>query len=182
MQDRKQPDQLFEISPDGEFVNETIPANWVEFLSRFWRDLQTCKDILPWLAVSNEESAIRTRLSNQEAWLFLTEGSMQLVQAGIHIFLPAWWQQVKETKPKLKAKIKSSAGSNVQTYFGISQVMDFEWKLAIGSVELSEVEFQEILKKKTKSDQNQRGMGPTDASIVDAAADDLQKKALARWP
>ncbi|MCM3081337.1 DEAD/DEAH box helicase [Brevibacillus invocatus] len=154
LQDREKPDQLFMIEPSYFTVEggslADIPEAWREHWSRFLNDLQKCKEILPWYAARETGSTPLTQLNNEQAWLFLTSSSLQLVQAGIHVFLPAWWEQVRRIKPRLKAKVSSSVGTSRQSFLGISQVMDFEWKLALGPVELSEDEFESLLKQKQR--------------------------------
>lgn len=155
LQNREEPDQLFLIEPHqltAEGVaTARIPADWREHWNRFLTDLAKCKEILPWQKDTQEnQSRFLTRLTNEQAWIFLTSSSLQLVQAGIHVFLPAWWEQVRRVKPKLKAKITTSVGASRQSFLGVSQLMDFEWKLALGPVELSEEEFEELIKQKQR--------------------------------
>ncbi|MFI8713575.1 DEAD/DEAH box helicase [Brevibacillus brevis] len=155
LQNREEPDQLFLIEPhqlSAEGVaTARIPADWREHWNRFLTDLAKCKEILPWQKDTQEnQSRFLTRLTNEQAWIFLTSSSLQLVQAGIHVFLPAWWEQVRRVKPKLKAKITTSVGASRQSFLGVSQLMDFEWKLALGPVELSEEEFEELIKQKQR--------------------------------
>ncbi|TKI55674.1 DEAD/DEAH box helicase [Brevibacillus antibioticus] len=155
LQNREEPDQLFLIEPHqltAEGVATAhIPTGWREHWNRFLTDLAKCKEILPWQKDTMEnQSRFLTRLTNEQAWLFLTSSSLQLVQAGIHVFLPAWWEQVRRVKPKLKAKITTSVGASRQSFLGVSQLMDFEWKLALGPVELSEEEFEELIKQKQR--------------------------------
>ncbi|MED1799358.1 MULTISPECIES: DEAD/DEAH box helicase [Brevibacillus] len=155
LQNREEPDQLFLIEPHqltAEGVaTARIPADWREHWNRFRTDLAKCKEILPWQKdTQKNQSRFLTQLTNEQAWIFLTSSSLQLVQAGIHVFLPAWWEQVRRVKPKLKAKITSSVGASRQSFLGVSQLMDFEWKLALGPVELSEEEFEELIKQKQR--------------------------------
>ncbi|MGE7270576.1 DEAD/DEAH box helicase [Brevibacillus panacihumi] len=152
LQDREHPDRLYPIDPSLLVARqggyEEIPAAWQAYADRIYRDLATCLEVMPWLMADEASGQLRTRLDNEHAWLFLTTSSLQLVQAGIHVFLPVWWEQVRRTKPRLKAKIKSHAGTSGPSFLGISQLMDFEWKLALGDVEISEAEFAQLLKQK----------------------------------
>ncbi|MED4581247.1 DEAD/DEAH box helicase [Brevibacillus choshinensis] len=154
LQDREEPDRLFLIeedldSPEG-YTPVGIPSDWLEHWERFLHDIHKCRDILPWETQPSDQPILNSRLSNEQAWTFLTASSLLLVQAGIHVFLPAWWEQVRRVRPKLKAKVTSSVGSSRQSFLGISQVMDFEWKLALGPVELSEEEFEQLIKQKQR--------------------------------
>ncbi|WP_432777055.1 DEAD/DEAH box helicase [Brevibacillus gelatini] len=156
LQDREEPDRLFVIEPhqlgaqDGHTAR--IPVAWKEHWRRFQSDLAKCRSIFPWQQASGADApgALRTRLTNEEAWIFLASCSLQLVQSGIHVFLPAWWEQVRKVRPKLKAKLSPNAGASRQSFLGISQVMDFEWKLALGPVELDEKEFAELVRQKQR--------------------------------
>ncbi len=150
LQDRERPDRLVEIPTDRSPAEVSIPPSWAEHWDRFNHDLLKCREILPWLTDEEHPSHLHTRLTNEQAWSFLTEGSLQLMQAGIHVFLPAWWEQVRRVKPRLKAKVMSSVGASKQSYFGVSQVMEFEWRLALGPIELTEEEFREILEQKQR--------------------------------
>ncbi|WDV97868.1 DEAD/DEAH box helicase [Brevibacillus parabrevis] len=155
LQDREEPDRLFVIEPHllGADTAQMakIPLEWKEHWRRLQSDLEKCREIFPWQrSGAGERTELRTQLTNEEAWIFLTSCSLQLVQAGIHVFLPAWWEQVRRVKPKLKAKVSSSVGASRQSFLGISQVMDFEWKLALGPVELSEEEFAQLIRQKQR--------------------------------
>lgn len=154
LQEREQPDQLFEIDPAllamHGLAHAAIPSNWKEHGDRFLQDLRKCEEILPWLKNQQQEPGFPILLSNDQAWTFLTASSLQLVQAGIHVFLPAWWEQARRVKPRLKAKVTSSVGASKHSFLGISQVMDFEWKLALGPVELTEEEFEQLIKQKQR--------------------------------
>jgi len=152
LQDRQHPEHLIEITTLESWDTLTLPPAWHSFEERFNRDVQKCLTMVPWLAGEDEstDSRIRTHLTNEEAWRFLTEGSLQLVQSGIHVFLPAWWEQVRKAKPTLKAVMKSPQTRNPQTFFDVLHIMDFEWKLAIGSLELSEKEFRTLLTQQQK--------------------------------
>ena len=154
LQDRDHPELLFALKGNhlGEQGHATapIPDAWRTHWSRFQHDLQTCEEILPWLAEGRTHPRYLARLTNEQAWSFLTAGSLQLVQAGIHVFLPVWWEQVKRTKPKLIAKVGSTPGGSRQSYIGISRLMEFEWKLAVGDVQLGEEEFQRLLDQKKR--------------------------------
>ncbi|QRG70078.1 DEAD/DEAH box helicase [Brevibacillus choshinensis] len=153
LQDREETDRLFLMEQDLDtphgYSSSGIPADWLEHWDRFLHDIHKCRDILPW-EESEKSGILRAHLTNEQAWTFLTASSLLLVQAGIHVFLPAWWEQVRRVKPKLKAKVTSSVGASRQSYLGISQLMDFEWKLALGPVELSEDEFQQLIMQKQR--------------------------------
>ncbi|MDF2646141.1 MAG: ATP-dependent helicase [Paenibacillus sp.] len=151
LQDRLAPEVLRTVTPSGEpVVGELpLPEAWLPELSRVERDAAKWVRILPWLD-AGEGVGLRQTLTEEEAWRFLAEGSVRLVEAGTSVFLPAWWERIRKMKPKLRAKIKSSVGSGRETMFGLTQLMQFDWKLAVGDLELTEEEFRQLLEEKRK--------------------------------
>jgi SNF2 family DNA or RNA helicase len=132
------------------FEQKSLPPHWFEHLARFDKDVQKILQIVPWLEGETEGFPIMIHLSEEEAWIFLTQSSLDLAQAGMTILLPAWWADIKKSRPRLIASIKSSVGTSKHASFGINQLMEFDWKLAIGEESLSELEFIEILNQKKK--------------------------------
>jgi SNF2 family DNA or RNA helicase len=147
LQDRNHHDQLFSCTEQGKPIGIHYPEHWRTSLARLEKDIQKISDILPWLK-GTANGTLQHELSDEQAWTFLTEGSLQLIKSGFTVFLPSWWEQMKKTKPRLKASIKSSVGSAAQSMFGIQQMMQFDWKLAIGDITLSEEEFSDIIARK----------------------------------
>ncbi|CAK4852137.1 unnamed protein product [Aphanomyces euteiches] len=106
--------------------------------------------IVPELAAVDEPEVIRNVLNDQQAWEFLTAHSISLIEAGHPVLLPAWWEQIARNKPRLRAKVKSSVGSAKQSLVGLNQIVQFDWRLAIGKLDLSEAEFQELALRKQR--------------------------------
>lgn len=157
LQDRQDKDLLRMITPQGEPAQGELPlpAHWQPELGRVQRDTAKWLRLLPWLDASSGDDAaaphaLRSELTEGEAWRFLKEGSVRLVEAGTSVFLPAWWERIRKQKAKLRAKIKSSVGSTRETMFGLNQLMQFDWKLAVGDLELTEEEFRQLLDEKRR--------------------------------
>lgn len=119
-----------------------IPAEWHPYL-----EAKLAKEQMKWLAAlpgwedAADEGKLREQLSDNEAWQFLEEASVRLLESGCPVLLPAWWEAVRSRKLRLKAKMKSSVGSAAQPMFGLDQIVQFDWKLALGNIDLSEAEF-----------------------------------------
>ncbi|CAM4068988.1 DEAD/DEAH box helicase [Paenibacillus alkaliterrae] len=122
-----------------------IPAEWLPYL-----DAKLAKEQLKWTAAlpewqdPAEEGMLREQLTDNEAWQFLEESSVRLLESGCPVLLPGWWEAVRSRKLRLKAKMKSSVGSAAQPMFGLDQIVQFDWKLALGNVDLSEAEFLQL--------------------------------------
>ncbi|UQZ84828.1 SNF2 Helicase protein [Paenibacillus konkukensis] len=127
-----------------------LPEAWQPELARAARDLAKWRRILPWLEQAEEPGTLRRELTQDEAWQLLTDGSLRLMEAGYAVFLPAWWERIRRWRPRLKAKIKSSVGSGPQSMFGLEQLMQFDWKIALGDIELTEEEFRALLEENRK--------------------------------
>ncbi|CAK4836629.1 unnamed protein product [Aphanomyces euteiches] len=153
LQDRQRADVLIACSPEGEPATEdaaTLPEAWLADLARVRKDVQQWLHILPWLRDSSEPEQLRQKITADEAWDFLANGSLRLVEAGYAVFLPAWWERLRKQKPRLKAKIKSSVGAANDSTFGLGQIMQFDWRLALGDVVLTEAEFRLLAEQKRK--------------------------------
>jgi SNF2 family DNA or RNA helicase len=159
---------------------EALPAHWLPELPHVQRDLERWHRLVPALFSDQElveqkldnldmvdleigaqdrmnaherqftQVALRTELDDTEAWSFLSEGSSRLIEAGYTVFLPAWWMRIRKSQPRLRAKVRSSSGSIPEPLFGLQQLIEFDWRLAIGDIELSEEEFRLVLEQKKK--------------------------------
>lgn len=120
----------------------SIPEEWHPLLSsKMDKEVVRWINVLPQLEDELRMGDLKEVLSEQEAWTFLEHGSIALLEAGSPVLLPAWWEAVRSRKLRLKAKMKSSVGSSAQSMFGLDQIVQFDWKLALGDVNLSEGEF-----------------------------------------
>ncbi|MBB3113600.1 SNF2 family DNA or RNA helicase [Paenibacillus phyllosphaerae] len=127
-----------------------VPEAWVTYFDlRMRKEEAKWASALPdWTLSSSEsnnsdEPMLKTELTDAEAFAFLEEASGKLLAAGAPVLLPGWWEAVRNRRLRLKAKVKSSigAGSAEQSTFGLQQIVDFDWKLAVGNVNMSETEF-----------------------------------------
>lgn len=134
---------------------EDAPADWqAYFADRLRKEEQKWAAAMPeWVLPESVSSAavggapaglIRTELTDDQAYAFLEHESVKLLAAGCSVLLPAWWEAARNRKLKLKAKVRSSVGSGEQSMFGLQQIVDFDWKLAVGNVDMSEAEFMKL--------------------------------------
>ncbi|MFF2483970.1 DEAD/DEAH box helicase [Paenibacillus sp. NPDC058071] len=132
-----------EAEADGEPAS--LPDEWLPLLGP---KLQ--KEQAKWLAAlpdwedQDRSGTIRTALSDNDAWQFMEKSSIALLEAGCPVLLPSWWEAVRSRKLRLRAKLKSSVGSESQPMFGLDQIVQFDWRMALGDVDLSEAEFMRM--------------------------------------
>ncbi|MEF3305273.1 DEAD/DEAH box helicase [Paenibacillus sp. GYB003] len=146
LQDRRDPNRIAECDKTGS-PGADCPAEWLAYLPRVRQTIAKWIAVVPWLraAETDEEPAIRTDIDYAEAWDFLTDKSIALAEFGQTVLLPAWWEQLRRTKPRLKAKIRPGFGQGGESLFGLGGIVQFDWRMAIGDAELAESEFRSLV-------------------------------------
>jgi SNF2 family DNA or RNA helicase len=135
----------------GEWIafeeNDSLPDEWMAYTSAIEREHRIWMTLAPLL--KDASGNLRRTLTDEQAWLFLTSASEELLKAGVRIFLPSWWESVKHSRLTVKAKVKSApkAGSAL---LGLNALVDFDWRFATNGVELSEEEFAELVAQKRR--------------------------------
>ncbi|MED4202952.1 DEAD/DEAH box helicase [Neobacillus mesonae] len=132
---------------DAEDIKR-IPTRWRPFLDRVDREMARWVRLIPWLA---EEGAgvLKTELSEDEAWIFLTEASETLVALDVEILLPSWWQAMKNANLRVKASLKGGS-SHRPSFVGLQAMLDFNWRFSMNGVDLSEEEFGRLVEEKRR--------------------------------
>ncbi|GIP40338.1 ATP-dependent helicase [Paenibacillus sp. J31TS4] len=150
LQDRRDPAVVVPVNARKEPLSASaaLPDGWGDELPRAAGDVQQWLHLVPLLREDGDPSRLRQTLTTDEAWEFLAHGSLRLAEAGFRLFLPSWWERARRRKPRLKARLRSSVGSGADSLFGLGQILQFDWRLAIGDTELTEEEFRELLDKK----------------------------------
>ena len=90
------------------------------------------------------------KLTEDEAWLFLTEASETLLALGVDILLPSWWQAMKSASLKVKAKVKGNSSSHRPSFVGLQAMLDYDWRFSMNGVDLSEDEFSQLVEEKRR--------------------------------
>ncbi|MFS0723219.1 DEAD/DEAH box helicase [Paenibacillus sp. 1P07SE] len=134
--------------PEDEEAALEFPGSWkTELAAVMEKEERRWQRVFPEWEDPLHPGRIRLALEEQEAWMFLEEGSLRLLQAGGSVLLPGWWEAARRRKPRLKAKVKSSVGSAEQSMFGLDQIVQFDWKLAVGDLDLSEEDFMQMVRE-----------------------------------
>lgn len=122
----------------------SLPKKWTPYLDKIVREQERFSEVVPWLSFETGT----TYITEDEAWLFLTSASETLINMGIEILLPSWWQVVKESQMMLKAKVSSTPRG--QSFVGMNSLIDFNWRFATNGVEMSEEEFLALVSQKRR--------------------------------
>lgn len=96
------------------------------------------------------EGSLRTKmpagcdLNTESAFQFLTRDSLLLQQGGFGVFLPSWWsRQGTRTRLTVKAEVKSPK-LQAKGQLALDELVDFDWKLALGDRDVSFHELQSL--------------------------------------
>lgn len=138
---KKDVDQIVDIEGSAK-----IPAKWRPFLEKVDRERERWVRLIPWLG---EDGFFKTHLTEEEAWMFLTEASETLLALDVEILLPSWWQAMKNANLKVKASLKGSS-SHRPSFVGLQAMLDFNWRFSMNGVDLSEEEFGKLVEEKRR--------------------------------
>ncbi|WP_144550760.1 DEAD/DEAH box helicase [Bacillus sp. X1(2014)] len=138
---KKNVDDVYDVEGSAK-----IPAKWKPFLEKVDRERERWARLIPWLG---EDGFFKTHLSEEEAWMFLTEASETLVALDVEILLPSWWQAMKNANLKVKASLKGTS-SHRPSFVGLQAMLDFNWRFSMNGVDLSEDEFGKLVEEKRR--------------------------------
>lgn len=133
---KAEPDQIIEWHGAAK-----LPKEWERYRARAEQEIRRWQQLLPFL--KNQV------ISEEEAWLFLTDGSETLLALGVEILLPSWWQAIKDAQLKIKAQVKGSV-SHRPSFVGLDSLLNFDWRFSMNGVDLSEEEFRQLVEEKRK--------------------------------
>ncbi len=97
--------------------------------------------------VAERKRGVAQRTKRRRSVAFLVEATIELTEADVRVIVPEWWEVVKQTKLRVKARVKSSSTS----VFGLDALLDFDWRIATNGVELTEQQFAELVAQNVAS-------------------------------
>lgn len=122
---------------------EDLPEEWRPFVHRVTEDLTFAGTLVPFLR--KKDGSFKAQITETEAWDFLNEKGQWLEEGGFRILLPSWWEALKDLQPDIKAKVKSSSSGYAPSFLGLDSIVQFDWKVSTGDLELSEEEFMKLV-------------------------------------
>lgn len=145
LRDKKDPDLAVDLGNIDDY-----PKTWLPHLEAVIREQERWMRLFPWLNAGKHEPRLTDKLTENEAWLFLTEASEILLALGVDILLPSWWQAMKKASLKVKARVKSASGSYRPSFVGLQAMLDYDWRFSMNGVDLSEEEFNQLVEEKRR--------------------------------
>lgn len=141
LRDKRNPDLAVDFGNESEY-----PKRWRPYLDRIDVEQQRWIRLFPWL---DGDNGLTDKLTEEEAWIFLTDASETLLALGVDILLPSWWQAMKNASLKVKAKVKGNA-SHRPSFVGLQAMLDYDWRFSMNGVDLSEEEFSQLVEEKRR--------------------------------
>ncbi|WP_141430994.1 DEAD/DEAH box helicase [Bacillus sp. 03113] len=141
LRDKNKPDRLIDHQDTASF-----PSKWRSFEHKIDLEQEKWIQLFPWL---KGKKGIANQLTEEEAWIFLTEASETLLALGVDILLPSWWQAMKSASLKMKARVKSS-NSHRRSFVGLQAMLEYDWRFSMNGVDLSEEEFKKMVEEKRR--------------------------------
>ncbi|WP_066296932.1 DEAD/DEAH box helicase [Bacillus sp. FJAT-29937] len=139
---KKEPDLLVDLH---DYAN--YPRGWKKYEEAIAKEQERWLNVFPWL---KGDQGVATRLTEDEAWTFLTEASETLLSLGIDILLPSWWLVMKNASLKVKARLKGQSTSHRPSFVGLQAMLDYDWRISMNGVDLSEDEFNSMVEEKRR--------------------------------
>lgn len=146
LQDKEQPASIVpvRIEADGAMRGDW-PPEWTDAVRERTADwFSRLKAALPDAVPEDGLDSGGAPLDDEAAWRFLTADSQRLLLSGWQVLLPVWWEEARRKRPKLRASVRTSAAGPGPALFGLDAIVNFDWRIALGGVELSEREFLEL--------------------------------------
>jgi SNF2 family DNA or RNA helicase len=94
------------------------------------------------------ESPEMTVLSDQEAFTFLRETARLLESAGFGVMVPPWWNK-PDARLRVKAQLRGIPEMTGTGMLGMSDLVAYDWELALGDEILTRDEFERLAALKT---------------------------------
>ncbi|MDX5476074.1 MAG: DEAD/DEAH box helicase [Bacillaceae bacterium] len=125
------------------YGEDRLPVKYKGELDSVVRTYHKWAHVTPALFTAGE---IKSSLAEDSAWHFLIEDSEKLMQVGAFILLPSWWQAVRESRLKVKARVTSPKVSG-KSFVGLQSLVNFEWRFSTKNKELTEEEFLALVEQ-----------------------------------
>ncbi|OIU67708.1 DEAD/DEAH box helicase [Rossellomorea aquimaris] len=137
LRDRKREKRVISLTED------TVPAGWKPYLPQVREEQERWLKMIPMLRES--DGTLTDSLSEHDAWDFLSVLSEKLIDLDIEILLPSWWEAMKDAQVLVKAKLKNTDTSYRPSFVGLNAMLDFDWRLSMNGVNLSEDDFNKLV-------------------------------------
>ena len=119
-----------------------------EDLNQLLKDLVIAARFFPIIERALDSSTpYSIRMNTNQAYSFLREAAPMLAECGFGIFVPSFWRMKKGIgrRPSVVLKVVS-AGKGGE--FGLSKLVDFDWRIAVGDKSISKAEFERLVRLK----------------------------------
>ncbi len=135
------------LDPSRDALERVVPGSAGDPAEAFHAELARAVRVAPELrALLTGAFPTEARLDRAGALHFLREGAPALTAAGFGVLLPAWWQRRPRLGLVLTAGSPADGAAAVRRTAQVDRdaVLDFEWRVALGEVTLTEQELADL--------------------------------------
>lgn len=149
LQSISDPSLLIAIKDAWEGKKKAVKAILKEdFLHQLMTDLGVAMRLFPSMERAlSVPKPHHLSLNTTEAYSFLQESALFLKECGFGIFVPSFWDMEKRKGTQVKVLVKGVPAA-ASSGFGLSQMIAFDWQIAVGEVTISKKEFEQMVKLK----------------------------------
>ncbi|PPA69552.1 DEAD/DEAH box helicase [Jeotgalibacillus proteolyticus] len=127
-------------------LERSLPDRWKKEKEAIEQELSRWVRLIPYL---KDEGVWQTEMSEERAWLFLTEGSQKLLALDVEILLPSWWKSIQQSNVALKAAVKGDH-SYRPSFVGLDALVEYDWKVSINGSDMTDEEFDSLVNEKRR--------------------------------
>ncbi|MDG5471214.1 DEAD/DEAH box helicase [Jeotgalibacillus sp. ET6] len=127
-------------------LERSLPDRWKGEKAQIEKELSRWVRLIPYL---KDEGVWQTEMSEERAWLFLTEGSQKLLALDVEILLPSWWKSIQQSNVALKAAVKGDH-SYRPSFVGLDSLVEYDWKVSINGSDMTDDEFNDLVNEKRR--------------------------------
>ncbi|MEW9500814.1 DEAD/DEAH box helicase [Jeotgalibacillus marinus] len=145
LRDQRRADWTYDLTMSLP-LERSLPDRWKKEKQEIEQELARWVRLIPYL---KSEDEWQTEMTEERAWLFLTEGSQKLLALDVEILLPSWWKSIQQSNVSLKAAVKGDR-SYRPSFVGLDALVDYDWKVSINGSDMTDEEFNDLVNEKRR--------------------------------
>lgn len=128
------------------------------------------------------ETPAAASLSLTEVSEFLTHDAPEIKEKGVELLLPAWWREDRRVTPRLEISASRTSQPCGTGFLGISEILSFDYRIALGDEVLTPHEFWEAVRLKKPFVRVRGRWISCDAQTISHAVKNFEKRYIKQRP
>jgi len=136
-----------EIWDEKHGLSKYFEENYISPKESLLEDLNFASRIYPVFTRSfNAEKPVECLLKDEEAYDFMVNYSKELKENDFSIIIPSFWNSKSNFNVDLKVKEKKKFFNNskVKSDLNLKKILEYDWKISLGDIELTKKEFKQL--------------------------------------